>query len=259
MDGERTLIRRYRGTLSYDGSAYQGFQRQKAGVPTVQAAVEQVIEQVTAQAVTLNGAGRTDTGVHATGQVIAFDIHWRHDANALLRALNANLPPDIALFSLECLPEGSTFHPRFCASSRVYRYDVICAAQRQPLYRNRAWHVHHMLDGEAMAQAAALLIGDLDFGAFGQPPQGESTRRTVYRSQWAHDPGVPVAWWRYTVEANAFLQHMVRRIVGHLLDVGRGWRTLAEFQSVLQSAHIAPRWTVAPPQGLTLVEVKYEE
>lgn len=257
MDGERALIRRYRGTLSYDGSAYQGFQRQKAHVPTIQAAVERAIEHVTRQAVTVSGAGRTDTGVHATGQVIAFEIVWQHDAEALLRALNANLPPDIALFSLECLPEGSTFHPRFSAASRIYRYDVISAAHRQPLFRDRAWHVRAPLDPEALAQAAALLIGDHDFGAFGQPPQGESTRRTIYRSQWAHERAANATWWRYTVEANAFLQHMVRRLVGHMLDVGRDWRTLPEFERLLQSAHIAPSWAVAPPQGLTLIEVTY--
>src|SRR5512143_20604 len=117
---------RYRATLAYDGTAYTGFQRQAEGLVTVQGAVEQAINKVTEQAVTVIGAGRTDSGVHATGQVITFDVtNWNRGDEVLLRAINANLPGDIALQDLSPAPPG--FHPRFSAQSRLYRYDVVQA------------------------------------------------------------------------------------------------------------------------------------
>lgn len=256
MDGERALIRRYRGTLSYDGSAYQGFQRQKAHVPTIQAAVERAIEHVTRQAVTVSGAGRTDTGVHATGQVIAFEVEWRHSEMALLNAINAALPDDAALQDLT--PAPPDFHPRYSALTRLYRYEVIQAAQPQPLLRQRTWRVRGDLDGAAMQQAAERLIGEHDFAAFGPPPQGEITVRRVYQSAWTHQPAPFGTMWTYRIEANAFLQHMVRRITGTLIAVGQGRLTLPAFEQVFRGADLAAVKWVAPPQGLTLEAVRYE-
>jgi tRNA pseudouridine38-40 synthase len=247
---------RYRATLAYDGTAYKGFQRQAEGQPTVQAAVEAAIAAVTGQQAAVTGAGRTDAGVHATGQVIAFEVEWAHTDDALLRALNVHLPPDIAVQDIA--QADARFHPRFSATARLYRYQVYSAQHRHPL--NRAWYVRNALDGEAMQQAAALLPGTRDFGAFGTPPTGQTTVRTVYRSEWetpqAHLNGL---LWTYHIEANAFLQHMVRRIVGMLVDVGRGARTVEHFDEAMRRAVLVSKWTIAPPQGLTLVQVKYDE
>ena len=144
---------------------------------------------MTGQPVTVIGAGRTDTGVHASGQVIAFDVAWKHSADALLNAINAVLPDDIALQDDGGVGRSRSrgergFHPRFDAVSRVYKYTVYPAPQRDPLLRQRVWHVRAALDVAAMQQAAALLLGEHDFAAFGQPPQGDNTVRTVMRSEW---------------------------------------------------------------------------
>lgn len=245
---------RYRATLAYDGSAYQGFQRQAQGAPTIQGTVEAAVAQVTGQTVTVTGAGRTDTGVHAVGQVITFDVEWQHDQASLLRALNATLPDDIAL---QDIAEAPGFHPRYDAVSRLYCYTVYQAAQRHPLLRQRAWHVRGGLDEEALYQTAAMLVGERNYRAFGKPPKGENAVRAVYRSEWTAEAVTGGVLWMYHVEANAFLQHMVRRMVGMQIDVGRGLRTPAAFESVVQRAEPASSWTIAPPQGLVLEHVKY--
>ena len=248
------MTARYRATLAYDGTAYNGFQRQAGETPTIQAAVEAAIAAVTGQTVTVIGAGRTDTGVHATGQVIAFDVAWKHDDEDLLRALNATLPDDIAL---QDIGRQAGFHPRFDAVSRVYKYSVVQAARRQPLLRQRAWHLREPLDEEPMAWAAMLLLGEHDFATFGSPPRGESTVRLVMESAWTRRKRLYGWEWTYTIEANAFLQHMVRRVVGTLVDVGRGARTLSEFEAGFRSADPAQAGTLAPPHGLVLETVKY--
>ncbi|MDX2162330.1 MAG: tRNA pseudouridine(38-40) synthase TruA [bacterium] len=257
--------RRFRGIIAYEGSAYQGFQRQADGIPTIQGAVETAIHRVTGQPATVTGAGRTDTGVHAAGQVIAFDSAWKHDDQALLRALNVHLPGDIALLRLERLPEGTRFHPRFDAVSRFYSYHIVVSpAPRLPLAARMAWHVREPLDAEAVRAAAHRLTGTHDFGAFGHAPHGENTVRTVIESTWEPGRTAEVGghrldeWW-YHVEANAFLQHMVRRIVGSLVDVGRGARSLDDFVRHFQGGKLASHWTTAPPQGLTLVRVRYPD
>lgn len=245
---------RYRATLAYDGSAYHGFQRQVAETPTIQLAVERAIAAVTQQPVTILGAGRTDTGVHAAGQVIAFDVVWSHGDDALLRAINASLPQDIALRDIR---QHEGFHPRFDAVSRLYRYRVLPAPVRQPLLRSRSWWVRCELDLALMQQAAEMLVGSHDFAAFGQPPQGEVTIREVLVSRWMqqeHDHGDLLV---YEIEANAFLQYMVRRLVGTQVDVGRGALTVAEFADIFRSRDLARVKTIAPPQGLVLEQVRY--
>jgi tRNA pseudouridine38-40 synthase len=252
------MAARYRATLAYDGTAYQGFQRQAGDTPTVQLAVERALMAITGQLVTVLGAGRTDTGVHATGQVIAFDVEWKHDEAALLRALNTNLPADVALQDLVLAPPQ--FHPRFDARARLYRYRVLGVKQRQPLLRDRAWQLRGVhLDAAVLSQAARLLIGEHDFAAFGQPPQGENTIRTVYISEWRTQEEALGCLWTYTVEANAFLQHMVRRMVWLLVAVGRGNLTLDGFEAVFKSRNRANIRGIAPPGGLTLEMVRYNE
>ncbi|GAB4575877.1 MAG: tRNA pseudouridine(38-40) synthase TruA [Anaerolineae bacterium] len=249
-------MQRFRATLAYDGTVYAGFQRQAGGTPTIQGAVEQALKRVTGQPVTVLGAGRTDAGVHATGQVIAFDVAWRHEPEALLRALNANLPTDIALQTLAVAAPG--FHPRYSARSRTYEYHFYVGRVRQPLWDRYAWQIPYSLDRAAMACAAALLVGEHDFATFGQPPgqhRPASTVRTVLRSEFAW--GQPGERCRYTITANAFLQRMVRSIMGTLVEVGRGAMDCEMFAAVLAAADRSQAGPSAPPHGLTLVSVEY--
>lgn len=251
------MTTRYRATLAYDGTAYQGFQRQ-ADAPTIQACVEAALQTVTDQTVTVLGAGRTDAGVHATGQVIAFDVAWRHEPTDLLNALNANLPDDVALQDVAVA--AADFHPRFSARARRYDYTVIVAPQRQPLLRGFAWQLRHDLDGEAMQAAADILLGTHDCASLGKPPQGSNTVRTIMQSEWAVvvAEAAPTRW-VYTVEANAFLQHMVRRIVGLLVQVGRDLISVDEFADLFYAAELPSGAPLAPPHGLVLTHVRYDE
>ncbi len=247
---------RYRATLAYDGTAYQGFQRQAGDIPTIQGAVEQAIASVSGQQVAISGAGRTDTGVHASGQVIGFDLEWKHDVQALLRAINFHLPMDIAVQDLRQQPD---FHPRYDAISRLYRYRILVAPQRQPLLRERVWQVKNELEGGGMEQAAKLFLGEKDFGALGRPTQGEVTIRTVFRSEWASQQNEFGTLWTYTVEADGFLQHMVRRMVAMLVQVGQQRMTLERFEYLLNRAQLIEALAIAPPQGLSLEVVRYNE
>ncbi|RMG70114.1 MAG: tRNA pseudouridine(38-40) synthase TruA [Chloroflexi bacterium] len=247
---------RFRATLAYDGSAYQGFQRQAEGIPTVQWAVECAICKITKQDVTLLAAGRTDTGVHAVGQVITFDVEWRHDPAVLLRALNAVLPDDIALQDIQ---RQDGFHPRYDAVSRRYCYTVIHAPQRHPLWHKRAWYVHQPLNHNVMQQTAAAFVGQHDFAAFGNPPQGSNTIRQVFASSWRYEQQEQIQIYRYTVEATAFLHHMVRRMVGIQVEVGRGALDFSQFMMIFQSADLARNQFIAPPQGLVLEKVRYSD
>ncbi len=250
------IVTRYRAVLAYDGTHYLGFQRQAANAPTIQGALEAAVEQVTTQRVTVIGAGRTDTGVHASGQVIAFDVVWNHTPDDLLRALNATLPEDIALQTLEVTE--ADFHPRFDARSRTYEYTVLEAPVRQPFYQRYTWQVslRQALDRSAMQAGAALLLGTHDFATFGRAPQGDNTVREVLCSEIVCDP-LHEGLIRYRIEANAFLYRMVRRIVGALFRVGTGNLTVEEFAQALRAADGDWPNQTAPARGLCLVKVTY--
>jgi tRNA pseudouridine38-40 synthase len=247
------VITRYRAVLAYDGTDYLGFQRQPGNVPTIQKTVEAAIERVTQQTVTVNGAGRTDSGVHASGQVIAFDVDWRHPPHELWRALNAKLPGSIVLKSLD--EAEPRFHPRFDAQSRAYEYTLYVAPVRNPLLIRYAWHVsdRRLLDTTLMQIAAAKLVGEHDFATFGMPPHGENTVRLVYRSEFS----TIGEFIRYHIRANAFLYRMVRRIVGTLIRVGDGTLTLDAFEDAFRAADVTRINYTAPACGLCLTEVNY--
>jgi len=249
----------YRAVVAYDGTGYFGFQRQTGDTPTIQGELERAIERVAGQQVTVKAAGRTDAGVHATGQVIAFELDWRHPIEDLGRALNATLPDAVAVRSLDEVEQG--FHPRFDARSRVYEYTLYVAPVRHPLLNRYAWHVpaNSPLDLPAMQQAATRLIGVHDFAAFGQPPQGESTIREVMRSECftLPEPQAVAQVIRYRIEANAFLYRMVRRLVSALVRVGSGDLALGEFEAVFRAADGTRLNQTAPAHGLCLVEVRY--
>lgn len=244
---------RYRAQIAYDGTPYQGFQRQSNAL-TVQGEVEAALTRIIGQPVTIWGAGRTDTGVHAVGQVIGFDAEWPHSENALLAALNFHLPPTIAVQSLVVQPG---FYPRRGVQARRYRYDVWAASVRDPLRVFRAWHVPAVIDPERMQRAADLLVGEHDFATFGHAPNGENTVRRVFVSQWERVPHLHGVQYTYTIEATAFLHHMVRRIVALLVAVGRGQRSLSDFETAFRGVDVKYALPPAPPQGLTLEAVTY--
>ena len=243
---------RYRATIAYDGTGYHGFQRQAADhEPTIQGEVERALTQIGQPDVTVIGSGRTDAGVHATGQVIAFNAEWRHGLDDLQRALNATLPADIAVLDLE--QAAPDFHPRYDAVSREYIYTIYNAPVRHPLHRRCALHIAEPLDVATMNSAAAALMGEHDFAAFGNPTVGEVTVRRMLRAQ--VNAELPII--RVRLEASGFLYRMVRSIVGTLLATGRGRMTPDEFRAVLESRDRSRAEAVAPPQGLCLTRVSY--
>lgn len=250
-------MKRFVATIAYDGSGYFGFQRQPEPIATVQRTLELAIARVTGQQVSVLAAGRTDTGVHALGQTIAFDAHWKHAECDLLRAINAELPMDIAA---QDLWRQDGFHPRFDALWRQYVYRLATPTARNPLLNGRVWQlVGQAVDLGALQQAASICLGERDFAAFGSAPQegSRNTIRALYRSTWGveeHDQG---RIYVYRVRATAFLYHMVRRMVGTMVQVGIGKINLAEFEEILLSRDIQRAKLLAPAMGLTLEAVGY--
>lgn len=241
--------------MEYVGTNYYGFQIQ-AQRPTVQGALEKALAELGGEAIRIRYAGRTDTGVHALGQVIAFHIRWRHALSDLERACNARLPDDIAVRQVELVTDPH-FHPRYSARARVYRYSVWTAPVRSPLHCRTTHHEPRALDLARMNEAAALLVGSHDFAAFGQPTHGESTVRVVHAARWRsyQDSGVPLVV--FDIEANAFLRRMARTITGTLLEVGKGIRPVENVADVLRAKERALAAQPAPACGLCLLEVKY--
>lgn len=261
-------MQRYRATIAYDGSGYQGFQRLRKGAQHSAASIinelETALGKLSAEGpVEVIGSGRTDAGVHATGQVIAFDMAWRHGEMELQRALNAHLPSDIAILSLE--RASPDFHPRYGATRRVYEYRIYQSPTRMPLLERTAWHVAQPLDQSAMNAAGVLLIGSHDFASFGNPPRGEkgTTLRTVYRTDWSESASqfgtLRIPTCVFSIEANAFLYRMVRTVVGALVAVGQGRWTQDDFAEAFEAQARGKIPFLAPAHGLTLVQVRYDD
>lgn len=249
-----TPTQRYRAVIEYDGSEFSGFQKQSDGIRTVQGELEVSLSKLAGDRVIVHGAGRTDAGVHATGQVIAFDLFWKHPVSKLKLALNSSLPTDVAIRKLEAVPDQ--FHPRFSARRRMYEYIVepIERGGRRPLTHRRHWQVRKELDIDAMNEAASLLIGEHDFSTFGRPPQGDNSVREVFQSYWQTRDDLLV----YTIQANAFLYRMVRSTVGSLKCVGEGSWSIGTFNEAFQFADRSRSAAVAPAHGLYLTSVSYE-
>lgn len=248
---------RYGAILAYDGTAYQGFQRQAKPTPTIQAAVEDAIAAITGRAVGIVAAGRTDAGVHATGQVIAFDVEWKHEDRELLNAINSQLPLDIALQRI--WPQEG-FHPRYDALWRQYAYRIATVDARQPLLNRHYWQVtSERLDLENMREAAAICLGEHDFAAFGTAPQqgSKNTVRQVFVSRWETNEKDFGRLYIYRIRGTAFLFHMVRRLVGTILQVGKGRLSVKEFEEILLSRELGRAKVLAPPNGLVLEAVEY--
>lgn len=247
----------YRAVVEYDGAGLLGFQLQHQG-PTVQGEIERVLVRLTQQPVRVIGSGRTDAGVHARGQVIAFRTQWRHSLADLQRGMNALLPDAISVRALELAPPQ--FHPRFSALDRWYRYQVGRWLGHSPLYSRYAWEISSTLDIAMMNQAASSLLGTHDFRTFGQPTQGESTVRHVISAHWHEDTTHPDRPYLYfDIRASGFLRHMVRNIVSTLIRVGQHFISADEFADLLASQNRSLSAPPAPPQGLILMAVTYPQ
>jgi tRNA pseudouridine38-40 synthase len=244
---------RYQVILAYDGARFCGSQVQ-AKSRTVQGELEKALRKLGWSGKSVLMAGRTDTGVHATGQVAAFDFEWAHSTEKLFRALNTYLPPDLVVRNLA--PGLADFHPRFDAVSRQYRYRLFCESIRDPLREKFLWRVWPPLDGDALTRNADIFLGTHDFAAFGSPttpaPRG-TTVRTVTKAEWKR---MPDGEWQFGVQADAFLYRMARRLVFVQVSVAQGKCSVEKVQHALskQGTLLAG---LAPAHGLTLVEVTY--
>ncbi|NIT58244.1 MAG: tRNA pseudouridine(38-40) synthase TruA [Aliifodinibius sp.] len=240
----------YKAIIAYDGTDFLGFQIQARG-RTVQGTLEAALKKIAKQPVRIIGAGRTDTGVHAIGQVISFRLLWRHRLADLHKALNANLPQDIVVLELSEIDSG--FHPRFDALSRQYRYTILNQRVRDVFKRRYEMHVSQILDVGQMQQASLHLLGTHDFASFGRAPQGDNTVRTVIQAAWSvNEPEIT-----FEITANAFLYRMVRSIVGTLLEVGLGKLKVDEVKKILLARDRSRARTLVPSNGLCLVKVNY--
>jgi tRNA pseudouridine38-40 synthase len=244
------LEQRYRALVEYDGTDFFGYQIQAQG-RTVQGEIEKALKQITQTSIRIDGAGRTDAGVHAKGQVIAFNGVWKHRLEDLHRALNATLPPDIVVSDLQIT--DAAFHPRFNALSRTYRYAIVNQPWPSVFDRHYAWHVKEALNVSAMQEASRYLIGSFDFASFGKPPQGEVTVRNLTRADWTVD-GTRLT---FEITANAFLYRMVRTIVGTLLQVGKEQLAAQEVKVIREALDLTRSAPPAPAHGLCLVKVAY--
>ena len=240
-------------TLAYDGTRFVGWQRQAQG-ESIQGLIEGALARLEGAPVTVHGAGRTDAGVHALGQVASVQLACGHDTATIARSLNAQLPRDIRVLAVE--DAAADFHARFRARAKAYRYQVRNAPIVSPFERAYVWHVPEPLDMGAVARAAAAIVGTHDFAAFRSVGTDiASTIRTITRSGAMRDS---TGLLTYDVEGDGFLRHMVRAIVGTLVEIGRGWRDADSMATLVAGGSRADAGPTAPPQGLFLVRVDYD-
>lgn len=237
--------------IEYDGTAYNGWQRQRTGIG-VQSRVEQALSLIANEAIEICCAGRTDSGVHATGQVAHFDTTSERSDHGWLLGLNSNLPDDINATWVK--PVDDSFHSRFSATARSYRYLILNRLARSALNAHRAWWVHQSLDEQIMHASAQVLLGRHNFSAFRAAGCQASTPDREVSSIAVKRQG---DWVMLEITANAFLQHMVRNIMGSLLAIGCGDESPDWLISVLDSRDRRHGGIAAPPHGLTLVRVDY--
>ena len=238
-------------TLEYDGTSYAGWQRQPDH-PTIQATLEAAIGTVTHHSIAVIGAGRTDSGVHGLGQVASFHTDNTLSANEWKRALNGILPPDICVLAAETVP--NEFHARYSARRKLYEYRILNRSARTALDRHRVWHVSTPLDLAKMEEAAKLLVGRNDCTSFqGSATDNENPICVVNTVELTRNADRI----HIQIEANRFLKHMVRAIVGTLVEVGQGKREPQNLKGILEARDRRAAGFTAPPQGLFLVKVEY--
>jgi tRNA pseudouridine38-40 synthase len=245
------LSRRWRIVVEYDGTDFSGWQRQ-IGQRTIQETLETAIRDMTGETVFVRGAGRTDAGVHANGQVASFDLALNIPPHGLLRGLNSNLPPDLALIDVaEAAPE---FDARFSARGKIYRYTIWNHFVRSPRLVRTAWHVRQPVDTDAVRRAAAALVGEHDFRAFRASDCDRKTTNRIVRRLDVDRQGPLIT---VDIEATAFLKNMVRIVVGTLVDLGRGRIPEDAPTRMLATGDRTAGGMTAPAAGLTLLRVIY--
>lgn len=245
------MTRNYALTVAYDGTRYSGWER-KPGRATIQGKLEDVLTRLTGQAVTVIGAGRTDAGVHALAMTANAHLETALSPDELRRELNRYLPADIAVTALR--PASDRFHARYNAAGKTYRYTCYCGDGKPVFTRNYVYCLERPADVAEMRRAAAYLIGQHDFRSFcGNPKMKNSTVRTVDMISVEQD-GETLT---FTFHGDGFLQHMVRILVGTLLEVGWGKRAPETMPALLAARCRAEAGFTAPAQGLCLVGVEY--
>jgi tRNA pseudouridine38-40 synthase len=245
-------MRKIKLLIEYDGTQYHGWQVQPHA-PTLQEVIQEKIMVMTRHPVHLLASGRTDAGVHALGQVACFMTPTRIPVSGFRHGLNSLLPRDIRIRSAE--ETDPAFHPQYAAKRKTYLYRILNSEAPSAVYRNFSWHIPLSLDVPAMQEAAGTLIGAHDFSSFqGADADGMTTVREVFRAEWRGDKGKFLS---FTIAANGFLKHMVRNIVGTLVDVGKGRTSGDEFRRILTARDRRLAGPTAPPQGLFLLEVTY--
>jgi tRNA pseudouridine38-40 synthase len=247
-------------TIAYDGTDFHGWQIQP-GRPTVQGAIVDVLQRITQEEVFLHGAGRTDAGVHALGQVGHFKTHAELSPAEFQRALNALLPPAIRIVSAE--ETGPDFHARWQAQAKTYRYRIYRGRVVPPSEWRYVLHYPFPLDLDGMRQACALYVGTHDFASFAastgseEDDQGRTTVREIFEAQLTEaENGEEL---HFTVRGKSFLRYMVRKMVGTLLDVGRGKLRPADIERLYEIRDRSKSGPTVPPQGLWMVSVEYPE
>ena len=240
--------------VEYDGTDYHGFQYQ-ANAPSIQEELEKAIHRFTGERVRVKGAGRTDAGVHARGQVVAFDTTAAHPPAVVLRALNHHLPCEIVVRTVQPVPDD--FDPRRMATSRRYAFTIDNGPVRSPLTRRTSHHVTAPLDLGRMRSAARHFIGRHDFARFAGRPDGAdaSTVREITEFTVRQDGRMVTL----QVEGSSFLPHQVRRMAGALVDVGHGRLTPTQVKEMLDGDDVDAVAVSLPPQGLCLLRVEYED
>lgn len=242
-------------TLAYDGTDFHGFQSQRgAGRPlrTVQGVLEDVLTHIVGTPVAVTGAGRTDAGVHARGQVVTFATDGAIPVERWTRLLNDRFPRDMVALSAQNVPP--TFHPRYDAKRKIYRYTVETAPLPNIFTRRFSAHLGRALDTESMRRAASYFIGTHDFTSFSAARAAVTSRvRTLYDVRLSREGSLVHIWY----EGNSFLQYMVRIITGTLVDVGLGRRAACDVPEILAAKDRTCAGPTMPPQGLTLWEVTY--
>ncbi len=244
---------RVKATIEYLGTAYAGWQLQPDR-PTVQGELEKALAIATRAPRRIAGAGRTDAGVHALGQVASFDVDDGTDLFRLRLALDSLTPHDIAVLALEEV--SPDFDPRRAAVARRYRYTIVNSPAFSAFLRGRAWHVVRPMDRELLQRLASALVGDHEFSAFrASDCPSPRTWRTVTWSRWTFEGRIL----HYEIESPAFLKQMVRTLVGSMFDVDRGLLAESDFYGLLRGGARAQAGRTAPAEGLTLVSVRYPE
>ena len=256
-------VRRIKIRLAYEGTAFHGWERQ-IGLPTVQGTVEDAVEKVTGETVTVTGAGRTDAGVSAIGQCAHFPMAGTLPVGDIARALNAHLPETVQI--RDAAEVDDSFHARFSAQGKRYVYRIVSGSWQPPRWRSGHYFVRGALNGRAMAEAAAHFVGTRDFSSVASLIDGDK-RNPVRELKRCAVMEVPADGSEFgseapgklmiVIEGRSFLYKMVRGITGTLIDVGRGQRAADSIPAMLEARDRAEGGATAPPEGLTLEQVYY--